>query len=118
MQARPRPKRYRRKLAAPGKSGTPGFELRPHQVLIKPLVTEKGTDQKEFHNAYCFKVNVNATKEQIKEAVEILFNVRVTQVRTMIRHGKKRRWRNIEGQTADWKKAVVTLNIEDKIEFY
>ncbi len=59
-----------------------------------------------------------ATKTQIKAAVEELFHVRVEAVRTMNRHGKTRRFRQIEGKTSGWKKAVVTLHADDKIEFF
>ena|SRR5947209_14630917 len=120
MRTRPRPKKYRpknkmRKVHVPGPVG---FELRPYQVLLQPLVTEKGTNQSTRYNAYTFQVNRFATKTQIKEAVQEMFHVRVTEVRTMIAHGKKRRWRQKEGQMPDWKKAVVTLHTEDKIEFF
>lgn len=120
MQTRPRPKKYRpknklRKIHTPGPAGV---ELRPYQVLLQPLVTEKGTHQSTRYNAYTFQVNKVATKTQIKNAVEELFHVRVVDVRTMLVHGKKRRWRQKEGRMPDWKKAVVTLHTEDKIEFF
>ena len=120
MQTRPRPKKYVRKLEMrqPCEHGTPGIELRPYQIVLRPLVTEKGTHQSTRYNSYTFMVNILATKPEIKGAIEELFNVRVTAVNTMIRHGKKRRWKNKEGVTSDWKKAIVTLNEEDKIEFY
>src|SRR5262249_50750575 len=120
MQTRPRPVRYRkknkkRKVPVPGK---PGLDLRPHQVLLRPLVTEKGTHQSTRYNAYTFEVNMAADKAQIKHAVEELFHVRVEKVRTQIREGKKRRHRIKEGQLPSWKKAIVTLHGEDKIEFF
>ena len=117
---RPHPKRYVRKLAArkPCVHGEPGIELRPYQVLIKPLVTEKGTHQSTRYNAYTFQVNPIANKTQIRVAVEELFNVRVTDVRTMNRKGKTRRFRQEQGTLPSWKKAVVALHPDDKIEFY
>lgn len=120
MHTRPRPVKYRRKnkLRFEHKPGVPGVELRPHQVLLEPLVTEKGTHQSTRYNAYAFRVAVIATKSDIKKAVEELFNVRVVGVRTLIRHGKERRFRQKMGTMPDWKKAVVTLNEEDKIEFF
>src|SRR5579883_919296 len=120
MRSRPRPKRYVQKLALrnPGPPGTPGIELRPYQVIIRPLVTEKGTHQSTRYNAYTFQVSPLATKVQIKAAVEELFHVRVEAVRTQIREGKKRRFRMTVGQLPQWKKAIVTLNAEDKIEFF
>ena len=98
--------------------GESGIELRPYQVLMKPLVTEKGTHQSTRYYAYTFQVNPLATKDQIKAAVEALFPVRVEAVRTQNRHGKKRRFKQTMGNLPDWKKAVVTLNKEDKIEFF
>ncbi len=118
---RPHPKKYRRKLALrqPCVHGESGVELRPHQVILRPLVTEKGTHQSTRYNAYTFQVNVLATKTQIKSAVEELFpGVRVEGVRTQVREGKKRRFRQGVGQLPTWKKAIVTLNEEDKIEFF
>jgi len=98
----------------------PGPKLEPHQILLRPLVTEKGTHQStnEHHNAYSFEVNAWATKEDVKKAVEVLFNVRVLKVRTQNRQGKKRRYRFRFGQLPNWKKAVVKLHAEDRIEFF
>ena len=99
---------------------TRGPKLEPHQVILRPVITEKGTHQSthEHHNAYAFEVNLWATKDQIKHAVQELFGVRVLKVRTQMRQGKKRRYRFRIGKMSDWKKAVVKLHSEDKIEFY
>jgi large subunit ribosomal protein L23 len=102
----------------PGSQSTRGPKLEPHQVVLKPLITEKGTHQSTHHNAYPFEVNLWATKEQIKAAVEELFNVRVQKVRTQTRVGKKRRYRFRIGHLPSWKKAIVTLHGEDRIEFF
>ncbi len=117
---RPKPKKYQRKLALrkPCVHGESGIELRSYQVILRPLVTEKGTHQSTRYNAYAFQVNPLATKTQIKAAVEELFNVKVEAVRTQVREGKKRRFKQSMGQLPTWKKAVVTLNEEDKIEFF
>lgn len=96
----------------------PGPELAAHQIVLQPLVTEKGTHQSERYNSYTFVVNPWATKEQIKGAVEELFNVRVERVRTQNRQGKQRRYRYRVGRLPHWKKAIVTLHGEDKIEFF
>jgi large subunit ribosomal protein L23 len=119
-RTRPKPKRYQRKLQMrqPCVHGEAGIELRPHQILLRPLVTEKGTHQSSRYGAYTFMVNPLATKDEIKDAVEQLFNVRVEAVRTQNRRGKKARFRFKEGKQADWKKAIVTLNSEDKIDFF
>lgn len=98
--------------------GTGGLKLQPHQVLIRPMVTEKGIYQSEAGNKYSFEVHLQATKTQIKEAVEKLFSVKVEKVSTQIRSGKARRYRYKLGRTKDWKKALVTLKPDNKIEFF
>jgi large subunit ribosomal protein L23 len=97
-----------------------GPDLQPHQVILAPLITEKGTHQSthEHHNAYSFQVNLWANKHQIKAAVQELFNVRVEKVRTQMRLGKMRRYRFKLGRLSNWKKAIVKLHPEDKIEFF
>ena len=97
-----------------------GPDLRPHQVILRPLITEKGTHQSTHahHNAYTFKVCRHANKTQIKHAVQELFNVRVLAVRTALRLGKHRKYRFKQGKLSNWKKAVVKLHPDDKIEFY
>ncbi len=97
-----------------------GPKLEPHQIILQPLITEKGTHQSthENHNAYTFMVNLWATKPQIRDAVEDLFDVRVLDVRTQIRRGKYRRFRFRQGRLSNWKKAIVKLHPEDRIEFF
>jgi len=97
-----------------------GPKLQPHNVILRPLVTEKGTHQSthKHHNAYSFQVNLWANKLEIKAAVEELFSVRVEKVRTQLRLGKKRRYRFKYGKESNWKKAIVKLHPEDKIEFF
>ncbi len=97
-----------------------GPKLEPHQVILRPMITEKGTHQSsnEHHNAYSFQVNLWATKTEIKAAVMELFNVRVAGVRTQLRLGKKRRFKFKQGKESNWKKAIVKLHPEDKIEFF
>jgi len=108
------------KKPAPPKKPTRGPQLEPHQIVLRPLVTEKGTHQStnEHHNAYSFEVNPWATKDQIKKAVQELFNVRVLKVRTQNRMGKSRRYRFRVGKLPNWKKAIVKLHAEDRIEFF
>jgi large subunit ribosomal protein L23 len=105
-------------MAPASPTTTRGPKLEPHQVVLRPLITEKGTHQFTHHNAYPFEVNLWANKLQIKAAVEELFGVRVEKVRTQMRQGKKRRYRFRVGQMASWKKAIVTLHGEDRIEFF
>lgn len=98
---------------------TRGPKLEPHQVIVRPLITEKGTHQSTHRNAYPFEVNKWATKDEIKAAVEELFGVRVSKVRTQNRVGKKRRFRFRMGQLPSWKKAIVTLQPDSPaIEFF
>ncbi|MEZ6142236.1 MAG: 50S ribosomal protein L23 [Zavarzinella sp.] len=120
MKTRPRPVKYRRKnkLRFEHIPGPSGVVLEPYQVIMRPLVTEKGTHQSSKHNGYSFKVNKLATKSDIKSAIEVMFNVRVTKVCTQIRHGKARRVRFKVGHMPDWKKAIVFLHEEDKIDFF
>jgi large subunit ribosomal protein L23 len=95
-----------------------GLHLEPHQVVLRPLVTEKGTHQSERYNAYAFEVHPQATKEDIKRAVEAAFNVRVVRVRTQTRKGKPRRYKARFSYQRDWKKAIVSLHEEDRISFF
>jgi large subunit ribosomal protein L23 len=98
---------------------TRGPKLEPHQVIIRPLITEKGTHQTTHRNAYPFEVNPWATKDEIKAAVEELFSVRVEKVRTQNRLGKQRRYRFRMGRLSNWKKAIVTLRPDSPaIEFF
>jgi large subunit ribosomal protein L23 len=87
-------------------------------VIIKPLITEKSTYLQQTRNAYAFKVHRDANKPQIKKAVEQLYNVKVTDVRTMNRKGKPRRSRNKMAKTSDWKKAVGVLAEDSRIELF
>ena len=96
-----------------------GPKLEAHQVIVAPIVTEKGTHQSQHKRAYPFQVNLWATKTQIKAAVEELFNVHVDKVRTQNRLGKQRRFRFRKGRLANWKKAIVTLHPDSPaIEFF
>jgi len=95
-----------------------GITLEPHQVIRRPLVTEKGTHLSEKLNAYSFEVHPLATKADIKAAVQQLWDVRVVAVRTQTRAGKPRRHKMVVGLTRAWKKAVVKLHDEDRIAFF
>ncbi len=95
-----------------------GPKLEPYQVVLRPLITEKATHLSERHNAYTFEVNPLATKTEIKKAVEALFNVRVADVRTQNRRGKPRRYRLKVGRMRNWKKAIVALHDDYRIDFY
>jgi large subunit ribosomal protein L23 len=95
-----------------------GPKLAPHQIILRPLVTEKGVHRSTRNNQYSFEVNTLADKETIKQAVEEMFDVKVLKVRTQNRRGKPRRHRWKLGYTRDWKKALITLDSEDRIDFF
>ena len=94
------------------------IELAPHQVILRPLVTEKGVHRSNRNNQYSFEVNPLADKETIRAAVEELFDVKVVKVRTQNRKGKPRRYRFRHGSTKAWKKAIVSLDQEHRIDFF
>ncbi len=97
---------------------TTSLVLEPYQVVLRPLVTEKGMHRSTRDNQYAFEVNPLADKTQIRAAIEELFNVKVTKVCTQNRKGKPRRHRFRWGRTKSWKKAVVTLHEEHRIDFF
>ena len=98
---------------------TRGPKLEAYQVIIRPLITEKGTHQSTHRNAFPFEVNPWATKTEIKAAVEELFGVHVSKVRTQNRLGKRRRYRFKMGRLSNWKKAIVSLHADSPpIEFF
>ncbi len=92
--------------------------LKPHQVILRPLVTEKGMHRSTRYNAYAFEISRMATKDDVRRAVEELFNVKVLKVHTQNRKGKPRRTRFSSGRTKDWKKAIVKLHPENRIDFF
>ncbi len=92
--------------------------MEPYQIIKQPLITEKGMRLNEEGNTVVFRVDARANKLQIKHAVEVLFNVKVTKVNTLNVEGKKRRIRYREGKKPDWKKAYVTLRDGDSITFF
>lgn len=94
------------------------LRLATHQVIVRPLVTEKGMHKSTRVNAYAFEVNPSAQKDDIRRAVEELFDVKVVRVNTQNRRGKPRRTRFRAGSTRNWKKAIVKLHEEDRIDFF
>ena len=100
-----------------------------YQIIKRPLVTEKGTHQSQQSHeatrsrparggAYAFEVHPDASKPMIREAIEKIYNVKVTTVRTANRVGKRRRVRFKIGKTADWKRAVVVLDANHHIDLF
>ncbi len=88
-----------------------------YDVLLGPLLTEKGTLLKEKDNKVLFKVARNANKIEIKKVVEEVFKVKVDRVTTINCKGKKKRLGRFEGKRPDWKKAMVTLKKGEKLDF-
>jgi large subunit ribosomal protein L23 len=89
-----------------------------YQVIRRPIITEKSAALAEVGSKYAFEVDVKANKTEIKDAVQKLFNVRVTSVHTMVVHGKTKRFGSGFAEHSNWKKALVTLASGEKIDFF
>ena len=87
-------------------------------IVRKVLITEKGTVLRETRNQYFFEVARDANKIDIKRAIETIFSVKVDNVRTMQLRGKVKRQGRWVGRRNDWKKAIVTLKPDQKIELF
>lgn len=92
--------------------------MTPHQILVRPVVTEKSTDLMTELNQYVFQVAKQANKIEVRKAVEMVFGVRVSDVRTQVVRGDLRRVGQNTGRKPSWKKAIVTLHPEDTINLY
>jgi large subunit ribosomal protein L23 len=92
--------------------------VNPHQVLRKPLVTEKSTIARDELNVVTFAVDPHANKHEIRRAIETLFDVKVLDVRTIRMPRKTRRLGRFVGRRPEWKKAIVRLAQGQKIEFF
>ena len=97
---------------------SPPTDLEPQHILLRPLVTEKSVHQAERRNVYAFQVATDATKQDVRDAVEKMFEVKVVGVRTQNRGGKRRRTKAKYGMTSDWKKAIVEVHEDDRINLY
>ena len=89
-----------------------------YNVIRRPLITEKGMGVKETQNTLVFEVDQKATKTEVKQAVEALFKVKVSAVRTSTVEGKERRRGKFSGYRPDWKKAYVRLKDGQKMPEY
>ncbi len=89
-----------------------------YQVIVRPIVTEKAVGKKEAETTLCFQVHPEATKTDIKGAIESLFKVKVAEVRTAVFDGKLRRQGRYSGYRSDWKKAYVKLKPGQKVPEY
>jgi len=92
--------------------------LEPHYILRKPILTEKVTRGMEDANVYAFEVDRRATKDEIKDAVERAYGVKVVRVNTQIRKGGSRRFRYGQVPDSSWKRAVVRIAEGDAIELF
>jgi len=89
-----------------------------YDVIRRPVISEKSTALAEVGGRYVFEVAVHSRKEEIKDAVQNLFNVKVRSVNTMIVHGKSKKTKTNAYKRPNWKKAVVTLAEGEKIDFF
>ncbi len=87
-------------------------------LLRHPVVTEKSNDLRDKLNRYVFRVRPEANKIEIRQAIETAFKVRVMAVRTLIVHGKVKRFRKGAGKAPNWKKAFVTVHEDDSIDLF
>ena len=89
-----------------------------YDIIVRPLVTEKGSYLAEKFNTYAFEVSPKANKIQIKQAIEKIYNVKVANVRTMTRKGKPRRAGRVMTHTKSWKRALVQLHPDNQIDLF
>ena len=92
--------------------------IKEYDIIRGPVVTEKTTLQKEYHNQITFEVDINANRVEIKDAVEKNFDTKVLQVRTILIKGKATQRGKISGRKKNWKKAIVKLMPGQKIDFF
>jgi large subunit ribosomal protein L23 len=92
--------------------------MNAQQIVLSPLVTERSMTMRDDENKYVFRVHPRATKPEIRKAIEELFEVKVVAVKTMNVLGKSKRLGRYEGQRPNWKKAIVTVHKDQKIEIY
>ncbi len=90
----------------------------PEQIIVRPLLTEKGTQMEEDCNKVLFEVDLSANKVEIRRAIEKMYGVDVTQVATQVMRGKFKRVGRSVGQRPKWKKAIVTLAEGSSIDFF
>lgn len=87
-------------------------------IIKGPIITEKLDSEREAHRHYAFVVDKKSNKEAIKQAIQVLFKVTVTDIRTSIHRGKIKRIGKNEGKRSNWKRAIVTLKEGDKIDLF
>ncbi|NNF05128.1 MAG: 50S ribosomal protein L23 [Candidatus Eisenbacteria bacterium] len=90
----------------------------PHDIIVKALITEKGTRMREGGNKFLFEVSSDANKIEIKYAIEQIFSVHVEEVRTQMVMGKIKRLGRNQGRRPNWKKAIITLAQGENIDLF
>lgn len=93
-----------------------GLLRNPHDIIIKPLLTEKSTGLKDRENKLAFKVHKDANRVEVKRAIEEIFKIKVRDVNIMNLKGKKKRMGKFLGKRPDWKKAIVSLKPGEKLD--
>ncbi|MCL2639335.1 MAG: 50S ribosomal protein L23 [Phycisphaerales bacterium] len=94
------------------------LKLHDTEIVKAPLISEKSTFLASVRNAYCFEVAKKADKDQIKAAIENLYKVKVLKVRTVNVAGKPKRTRSGYKTTSEWKKAIVELHADNKLDLF
>ena len=94
------------------------MKIEPRNIVRRARLTEKGTKIREGQNGYLFEVARDANKIEIKKAIEEIFSVKVSTIRTLRVHGKPKRVGRYAGHRPDWKKAIVTLKKGQTIELF
>jgi large subunit ribosomal protein L23 len=89
-----------------------------HRLIVGPVVTEKSSAAYQARKEYAFRVHDDATKPQIRAAIQTLFNVTVTDVRTLVVRARRRSYSGRAGRRPGWKKAIVTLKDGDTIQVF
>jgi large subunit ribosomal protein L23 len=89
-----------------------------HHVIVAPVITEKSSAAYQARKEYAFRVEADATKPQIRAAIEALFKVTVTDVRTLVVRAKRKSYGRYVGRRPAWKKAIVTLKEGDAIPVF
>lgn len=92
--------------------------MNAHDIILRPVITEKTTIQKDAYNQVSFEVDRRVNRVEIARAIEKIFNVKVARTRTAHVKGKVKRRGRIVGKRKDWKKAVVTLMPGERIDFF
>lgn len=89
-----------------------------YEIIKRPIISEKSTALMEVANRYVFEVDLKANKTEIRDAIQKLFNVKVTGIRTMVGHGKTKRIRGMPVKLSAYKKAIVSLAAGQKIDLF